>query len=110
MSFGRALDAVGRLSLAFVRLLKAGGVIVNEHVLSLEQTRRHVEALGRWFDFIHLSDLPKRIVQFRPSRGIGVGIVILAVALLCATVPERLAPYDRASLRASWRGGRPEQR
>ena len=59
MSLG--LDAVGRLSLAFVRLLKAGGVIVNEHVLSLEQTRRHVEALGRWFDFIHLSDLPKRI-------------------------------------------------
>jgi peptidoglycan/xylan/chitin deacetylase (PgdA/CDA1 family) len=61
MSLPRALNAVGRLSLGLVRLLKTGGVIVNEHVLSLEQTRRHVEALGRWFDFIHLSDLPTRI-------------------------------------------------
>ena len=61
MSFDRGLNAVGRLSLGFVRLFKTGGVIVNEHVLSLEQTRRHVEVLGRWFDFIHLSELQNRI-------------------------------------------------
>ena len=61
MSFGRGLNAVGRLSLEFVRLFKTGGVIVNEHVLSLEQTRRHVEVLGRCFDFIHLSELQNRI-------------------------------------------------
>lgn len=36
-------------------------MIVNEHVLSLEQTRRHIEVLGRSFDFIHLSDLENRI-------------------------------------------------
>src|SRR5947199_7875246 len=61
MSFDRALNRAGRRSLEFVRLFKTGGVIVNEHVLSLEQTRRHVEVLGRSFDFIHLSDLQNRI-------------------------------------------------
>lgn len=61
MSLNRTLDVLGGPSLGFVRLFKTGGVIVNEHVLSLEQTRRHVEVLGRWFDFIHLSDLQSRI-------------------------------------------------
>ncbi len=61
MSFDRVLNRAGRRSLEFVRLFKTGGVIVNEHVLSLEQTRRHVEVLGRSFDFIHLSDLQNRI-------------------------------------------------
>lgn len=61
MSLHSALNAVGRLSLGFVRLFKTGGVIVNEHVLSLDQTRRHVEVLGRWFDFIQLSELENRI-------------------------------------------------
>jgi peptidoglycan/xylan/chitin deacetylase (PgdA/CDA1 family) len=60
MSFEHTLNAVGRLSLGFVGLFKTGGVIVNEHVLSLEQTRRHVDVLRRWFDFIHLSDLENR--------------------------------------------------
>jgi peptidoglycan/xylan/chitin deacetylase (PgdA/CDA1 family) len=58
MSF---LNRAGWLALELVRLFKTGGVIVNEHVLSLEQTRRHVEVLGRWFDFIHLGDLQNRI-------------------------------------------------
>lgn len=61
MSLNRTPDTVGGLSLGLVRLFKKGGVIVNEHLLSLEQTRRHVEVLGRWFDFIHLSDLQDRI-------------------------------------------------
>lgn len=55
------LSVAGPLSLAIVRHFKTGGVIVNEHVLTGEQTRRHVEILGRWFDFIHLNDLPERI-------------------------------------------------
>lgn len=38
-----------------------GGVIVNEHTLSREQTRFHVEVLGRWFDFIGLAQLPTRL-------------------------------------------------
>ena len=60
------LNAIGTISLAFVRQFKAGGVIVNEHTLDREQTRRHVEVLGRWFDFIHLNDLPERLS--RPTK------------------------------------------
>jgi peptidoglycan/xylan/chitin deacetylase (PgdA/CDA1 family) len=52
------LSAVGSLSMALVRHIRTGGVIVNEHTLNPEQTRRHVEVLDRWFDFIHLDDLP----------------------------------------------------
>lgn len=55
------LSAIGSFSLALVRLCKAGGVIVNEHVLTREETRRHVETFGRWFDFIHLKDLSERL-------------------------------------------------
>jgi peptidoglycan/xylan/chitin deacetylase (PgdA/CDA1 family) len=40
-------------------------VIINEHTLTAAQTRRHVEALGRWFDFIHLGDLPRRLASPR---------------------------------------------
>jgi peptidoglycan/xylan/chitin deacetylase (PgdA/CDA1 family) len=38
-----------------------GGVIVNEHTLSREQTRFHIEVLGRWFDFVSLAQLPIRL-------------------------------------------------
>ncbi|MCU1242692.1 MAG: hypothetical protein JWO71_3418 [Candidatus Acidoferrum typicum] len=55
------LKALGTLSLALVRHFKTGGVIVNEHTLDREETRRHVEVLGRWFDFIQLNDLPERL-------------------------------------------------
>src|SRR5438309_6698683 len=61
MSFRRVLDVAGPLCLASVRPFMAGGVIIYEHVLNREQTRRHVEALGRWFDFIRLGDLPHRL-------------------------------------------------
>jgi peptidoglycan/xylan/chitin deacetylase (PgdA/CDA1 family) len=60
------LNAIGTISLALVRSFKAGGVIVNEHTLDREQTRRHVELLGRWFDFIELNDLPERL--HHPSK------------------------------------------
>jgi peptidoglycan/xylan/chitin deacetylase (PgdA/CDA1 family) len=44
---------------------RRGGVIINEHVLTGAQTRRHIEALGRWFDFIALDDLPARLAAPR---------------------------------------------
>src|SRR2546426_838721 len=52
--------------LALPRQAKRGGVIINEHTLPAAQTRRHVEVLGRWFDFIHLDELPRRLA--RPGR------------------------------------------
>jgi peptidoglycan/xylan/chitin deacetylase (PgdA/CDA1 family) len=52
--------------LALSRQAKRGGVIINEHTLTAAQTRRHVEVLRRWFDFIHLDDLPRRLA--RPDR------------------------------------------
>jgi peptidoglycan/xylan/chitin deacetylase (PgdA/CDA1 family) len=55
------LNVIGSLSLALARHFQSGGIIVNEHVLNQEQTRRHVDVLGRWFDFIHLNDLPVRL-------------------------------------------------
>jgi peptidoglycan/xylan/chitin deacetylase (PgdA/CDA1 family) len=57
------LNVIGSLSLALARHFKSGGIIVNEHVLNQEQTRRHVDVLGRWFDFIHLDDLPERLCR-----------------------------------------------
>jgi peptidoglycan/xylan/chitin deacetylase (PgdA/CDA1 family) len=47
--------------LALVRRARRGGVIINEHTLTAEQMRRHVEVLARWFDFIHLDELPQRL-------------------------------------------------
>jgi peptidoglycan/xylan/chitin deacetylase (PgdA/CDA1 family) len=55
------LNTIGSLSLALVRRFKTGGVIINEHTLDGEQTRRHVDTLGRWFEFIHLNDLPEQL-------------------------------------------------
>lgn len=47
--------------LALARRARGGGVIINEHTLTAEQMRRHVEVLARWFDFIHLDELPQRL-------------------------------------------------
>jgi len=55
------LNAIGTISLALVQHFKTGGVIVNEHTLNPEQTRRHVEVFGRWFDFIAMNELPERL-------------------------------------------------
>ena len=55
------LNAIGTISLSLACRYNSGGVIVNEHTLDRLQTRRHVKLLGRWFDFIHLKDLPERL-------------------------------------------------
>jgi len=48
-------------ALALAARFKSGGIIVNEHTLTRDETRNHVEALHRHFDFIHLNDLPARL-------------------------------------------------
>lgn len=48
-------------ALALAARFKSGGIIVNEHTLTREETRSHVEALHPHFDFIHLNDLPARL-------------------------------------------------
>lgn len=55
------LSAIGSTAMALASRFRSGGVIVNEHTLTREQTRAHVEALARWFEFIHLKDLPGRL-------------------------------------------------
>jgi peptidoglycan/xylan/chitin deacetylase (PgdA/CDA1 family) len=37
------------------------GIIINEHTLTAAETRRHVDVLGRRFEFIHHDDLLQRI-------------------------------------------------
>ncbi len=49
--------------LALARRRHGRGVIINEHTLSKAQTRLHAQVLGRWFDFIRLEDLPRRLAQ-----------------------------------------------
>lgn len=60
------LSVLARAAMAAAARLRAGGLIVNEHTLTPEQMRLHVEALGRWFDFIALEDLPARLL--RPGK------------------------------------------
>src|SRR5882757_3463127 len=43
-----------------------GGIIINGHTLTRSQTRLQLEALGRWFDFIRLEELPHRLLQPAP--------------------------------------------
>lgn len=57
------LNALGSAALTLASGLKDGGLIVNEHTLTREETRRHVEALGRWFEFIGLDELPARLAR-----------------------------------------------
>ncbi|MFI5349109.1 MAG: polysaccharide deacetylase family protein [Elusimicrobiota bacterium] len=57
------LNALGSAAMALAARFKDGGLIVNEHTLTREQTRVHVDALGRWVDFIHLHDLPDRLAR-----------------------------------------------
>jgi peptidoglycan/xylan/chitin deacetylase (PgdA/CDA1 family) len=59
------LSAIGSAAMALAARCKDGGVIINEHTLNREQTRVHVDALGRWFDFIHPDDLPDRLRRRR---------------------------------------------
>ncbi len=59
------LSEIGSAAMALAARVKDGGLIVNEHTLTREQTRVHVDALGRWFDFIHLDELPNRLARPR---------------------------------------------
>jgi len=56
---------LGPAAMALAARSRRGGVIINEHTLTAEQTRRHIEALGRWFDFIALGDLAARLAAPR---------------------------------------------
>lgn len=47
--------------LALATRFKRGGVIVNGHTLSRSQAETHVDALGRWFDFVGLEELRCRL-------------------------------------------------
>jgi peptidoglycan/xylan/chitin deacetylase (PgdA/CDA1 family) len=49
------------VAMALAARLKTGGIIVNEHTLTREETRHHVDVLHRHFDFIHLDDLAQRL-------------------------------------------------
>jgi len=60
LSIGRVFSLVGR-----GRKPRKAGIVVNEHVLTATETRRHVEILGRWFDFIHHDQLLERIERPR---------------------------------------------
>ena len=55
------LSVIGSTAMALAARFKDGGVIINEHTLTREQTRVHVDALGRWFDFIHPDELAGRL-------------------------------------------------
>lgn len=51
--------------MTMARRIKGGGVIINEHTLTAAQTRLHVDALNRWFDFIHHDELLDRLERPR---------------------------------------------
>ena len=55
------MAAASAAAMTLASRLKDGGLIVNEHVLTREQTRVHVDALGRWFEFIGADELPARL-------------------------------------------------
>jgi peptidoglycan/xylan/chitin deacetylase (PgdA/CDA1 family) len=54
---------IGRIAMAAASRLRPGGVIINEHTLAPEELRRHVDTLSRWFEFIHLDELPSRLAR-----------------------------------------------
>jgi len=86
--------------LALARQAKRGGVIINEHTLTAAQTRRHVEVLERWFDFIHLDELPRRLAEpgIRPfclltfDDGKRCNFTEVAPELECRRVPAVFSP------------------
>ena len=48
------------------RHFKSCGVIINEHTLTVEGTRRHVETLARHFEFVHPDEVARRLEK--PSK------------------------------------------
>lgn len=57
------LNVVAQKFLGLISACKRGGVIINEHTLSREQTRFHVQLLQRHFDLIALDELPGRLAH-----------------------------------------------
>ena len=55
------MTGIGAAAMTLATRARRGGVIVNEHTLGAGDARVHVEALGRWFDFIALDELPERL-------------------------------------------------
>jgi peptidoglycan/xylan/chitin deacetylase (PgdA/CDA1 family) len=55
------LTGAASLALNLVCRAQFCGVIINEHTLTPNETRRHVEALSRHFEFIHPQDLSSRL-------------------------------------------------
>jgi len=47
----------------FAQVQGMSGLIVNEHTLEPEEVVSHVDELSRWFEFIHLDQLPARVQQ-----------------------------------------------
>jgi len=66
MTVGSAVAAGSMAVARRLRAGRAGGVIVTQHVASALQTRAQVNALRRWFDFIHHDELLDRLE--RPGR------------------------------------------
>jgi peptidoglycan/xylan/chitin deacetylase (PgdA/CDA1 family) len=55
------MTLLNRAAMALAQRFGRAGVIINEHTLTRDQTRLHVTALSRWFDFIALDELPARV-------------------------------------------------
>lgn len=62
------IQSATSLFLALACRLRGGGVIINGHTLTRSQTRRQLEVLGRWFDFIRLDELPRRLSRLARRR------------------------------------------
>ena len=60
------ITPTGALLAAATSRHRRGGVIVNEHTLDAVETRKHVDGLGRWFDFVQEREVPERLE--RPGR------------------------------------------
>jgi peptidoglycan/xylan/chitin deacetylase (PgdA/CDA1 family) len=59
------MSFLGRAAVALADRCRRAGVVINEHTLTRDQTRRHITALGRQFDFIGLDELPSRLESRR---------------------------------------------
>lgn len=60
------LSAVAERLLALAASGRRGGVIINEHTPSRADLGRHVDVLGRHFDFVHHDELLARLARPRP--------------------------------------------
>jgi len=57
------LQIAARCLLDLASRRRTGGIIINEHTLTREQVRLHVEVLRQTFGFVALDELPSRLAQ-----------------------------------------------